>query len=193
MKRVLFFLVLLNLMNVSIIAQDKMGQIQASTDKDVSVSALKQKIDVGFGLGCDYSGLGIKLSYLPIPDFSVFASGGFAMFDFGWNFGACYHIIPKTSNDFIRPHIKAMYGYNEIIVLFDAKEYNQLYYGFTPGVGFELRFGESRNRRFDVDFNFPFRSEKFKDDFEAIDENPAVDIKKPFPIAFAVGYHWKFK
>lgn len=91
MKKFILFLVLSNLIINSLIAQDN--------------------IDIGVGLGCDYSGLGIKLSYLPIPNFSLFASGGYAMFEFAWNLGASYHIIPKTSEHFIRPHIKAMYGY----------------------------------------------------------------------------------
>ena len=85
-----------------------------------------------------------------------------------------------------------MYGYNEIIYLLDAKEYNQLHYGFTSGTGIELRFRESRNHGFDIDLNFPFRSDEFKDDSKEIDENPGVDINELWPIVFAIGYHYEF-
>jgi len=191
-KRAILFLMLSVLMITSIMAQENIGQTEVESKNDVDVSVKKHKFDIGIGLGCDYSGLGIKFSYLPIPYFSLFASGGYAMFELAWNIGACYHIIPKTSEHFIRPHIKAMYGYNEIIYLLDAKEYNQTYYGFTPGIGIELRFRESKNHGFDCDLNFPFRSDEFKDDFKEIDENPDVDIKEPCPIALAIGYHFEF-
>ena len=173
-------------------AQEDVGSIEKESQNAAAVSTIKHRYDLGVGLGCDYSGLGIKLSYLPIPHFSLFASGGYAMFELAWNLGVSYHILPKTSDHFIRPHIKAMYGYNEIIYLLDAKEYNETYYGFTPGVGIEFRFRESRNHGFDVDLNFPFRSDEFKNDFEELDENPDVDIKEPWPVAFAIGYHFEF-
>ena len=111
MKKFILFLVLSNLMINSLIAQDNIEQIEEVPKNEVVVSTIEHNIDIGVGLGCDYSGLGIKLSYLPIPNFSLFASGGYAMFEFAWNLGASYHIIPKTSEHFIRPHIKAMYGY----------------------------------------------------------------------------------
>ena len=70
--------------------------------------------------------------------------------------------------------------------------YGSLYYGFTLGIGLECIFGENKKHRFDIDINFPFRSKEFKDDFKIIDDDPDVDIKKPFPIAFAIGYHFEF-
>jgi len=193
MKKMILLLVFSNLMITPLMAQVNVRQNDEESKNEEHVSTLKHNFDIGVGLGCDYAGvLGLKLSYVPNPYFSLFVSGGFAMFEFAYNLGACYHLVPKTSKKSIRPHIKAMYGYNEIIVLFDDKEYNQLYYGFTPGIGVEFRTHESKNRGFDFDLNFPFRSDKFKDDFKKIDENPDVDIKKPFPIAFAIGYHWEF-
>jgi len=193
MKKLMFLLLSSNLMITSLMAQANVTQIDEESINYLDDSILKHNVDIGVGLGCDYAGvLGLKLSYVPNPYFSLFVSGGFAMFEFTYNVGATYHIIPKTSKRLIRPHIKAMYGYNEIIILFDNREYDQLYYGFTPGIGVEFRTHKSKNRGFDFDLNFPFRSEKFKDDFKKIDENPDVDIKKPFPIAFAIGYHWEF-
>lgn len=169
-----------------------LASILLTNSLEAQDTIIKHRMDIGVGLGCDYSGLGVKLSYLPSPYFSVFASGGYAMFELAWNVGASYHILPKTSEHRIRPHIKAMYGYNEIIYLLDAKEYNETYYGFTPGIGIEIGFGESRNHGFDFDLNFPFRSEEFKNDFEELDDNPEVNIKEPWPVAFALGYHFEF-
>ena len=192
MKRILIFLVISNLMIASLIAQENIEQVEEKSKSETAISIPKNNFDIGIGLGCDYSGLGIKFSYLPISSLSTFVSGGFAFVDFGWNVGICSHIIPKKSKHVFIPHIKAMYGYNEIIWLFDTKKYNSLYYGFTTGIGVEYRFGENKKHRFDLDINLPFRSQEFKDDFRIIDANPDVDIKKPLPLAFAIGYHWEF-
>jgi len=192
MKRIFSFLIISNLMIASLLAQDNIEQIEEESKSEIDVSNTKHNFDLGIGLGCDYSGLGIKFSYLPIPYFSTFVSGGFAFVDLAWNIGISYHLIPKTSKNVLSPHIKAMYGYNEIIWLFDAKEYNSIYYGFTPGIGVEYRFGENKKYRIDVDINFPIRSQEYKDDFKIIDDDPDVDIKNPLPFAFAIGYHWEF-
>jgi hypothetical protein len=87
-KRIMLFLILSKLMITSLMAQENVGQIVEEPKNDVVVSTIKHRIDIGLGLGCDYSGLGIKLSYLPIPHFSLFASGGYAMFELAWNLGA---------------------------------------------------------------------------------------------------------
>ncbi len=79
MKRIILFLIISILMTASLMAQENISHLEETSKNSV----IKHNIDLGVGLGCDYSGLGIKFSYLPIPDFSLFASGGFAMFDFG--------------------------------------------------------------------------------------------------------------
>lgn len=191
MKRIIILLTLSSLLITSTMAQENIEQTEIESKNKTDTSSTKHNFDIGFGLGCDYSGLGVKISYLPIPYFSTFISGGFAFVNLGWNVGVCYHILPKTSKR-ISPHIKAMYGYNEIIWLFDVKKYNRLYYGFTTGIGIEYRFGANKKHRFDVDINLPFRSQEFKDDFIMIDDDPDVDIKEPMTLAFAIGYHWEF-
>lgn len=188
-KNILIFIGII-IMITTLNAQENITPFEKGSNNEIISLNTKHNFDMGFGLGCDYSGLGLKLSYQPVPSISTFISTGFAFVEIGWNVGISYHLISKTKTPAITPHVKVMYGYNEIIWLFDTKKYNDLYYGYTTGIGFEYRFGQHKKHRVDFDINFPFRSQKYKDDFQLINEDPNVSIKKPLPFAFAVGYHW---
>ncbi len=149
------------------------------------------QFDLGFGLGMDYGGLiGAQMGYSPIKYLDLFGSIGYALINVGWEFGVRGYFVSKTKKHTFRPYGKAMYGYNAVIVIEGASEYNKIYYGPTVGAGVELRFGREKVHGFNIDINVPIRSDKFNTDFNELNNNPNItEMGKPLPIAISMGYH----
>jgi hypothetical protein len=150
--------------------------------------------DLGFGFGLDYGGLlGVKFAYLPIPNLSVFAAGGYYLFAFSWNTGVTWHILPSTSRYTLRPNIKIMYGVNGGTMVDGASEYNKLFYGFTPGAGLEIMFGKKKKNGIDFDLNFPIHGQDFYNQLDKMENDPRLTgVNKPPPVAFSLGFHHEF-
>lgn len=154
---------------------------------------ISRMFDLGFGLGLDYGGLiGAKFTFVPVKHLGIFVSGGYHMVAFGWQVGVIGYILRKTSQKKIRPYFKVMYGSNRVIIVDGASQYDKNYTGFTPGFGVEFRFGAARKSGLNIDLNVPIESAEFKDDFNALDKNPGIEISAALPIAFSVGYHFEF-
>ncbi len=89
--------------------------------------------------------------------------------------------------------MKIMYGSNRAIIVDGASQYNKSYVGFTPGVGVEFRFGAKKTHGLNIDLNIPINSQEFNDDYEALKDNPAIDITAPpSSVGLSVGYHFEF-
>ena len=147
------------------------------------------KFEAGAGLGYEYGGIGLQFSYAPIPNFSGFiglgVNGGI-----GYNIGAAWHIIPKTTDHRLRPYLEAMYGYNLVeIVIGDYYHINQ-YYGPSVGAGIEFRNKKTSRHGFELCFlRYAFWSKAAWDAYYNFDaeERPALG-----PIGFSIGYHYEF-
>jgi hypothetical protein len=150
--------------------------------------------DVGIGFGLDYGGLfGVKASFNPIPYMAVFASGGWELIAFGWNVGVLGRLFPAGGPKHVRPYFKVMYGVNGAITVSGLSAYDEVYYGVTPGIGMEARFGKIRRSGLNVDFNVPLRSGSYFYDLNEIKNNPAIVMKgTPLPISVSFGYHYEF-
>jgi hypothetical protein len=150
--------------------------------------------DIGLGLGLDYGGiLGVKYTYTPVEYFGVFGAAALQLGGFGWQVGIKGYIIPKTSKKGFRPNVKAMYGVNGAIYVVDFDYYNQLYLGPSVGPGMEIRFGRMKKKGLDIDINFPIRSQEFKDDYEAVKNDPRVEVTGDLPLfTISVGFHMEF-
>ncbi len=151
-------------------------------------------VDIGFGIGTDYGGiLGIKVGVSPIKYLTLFGAAGIQVVKFGWTVGAMGYIISKTSDHFIRPYVKVMYGVNAAIKVIGASEYDKLYLGPSVGAGAELRFGKKKRHGLNLDINYPFRSQKFEDDLETVKNDPRIgEVTELLPVAFSLGYHIEF-
>src|SRR5687768_8932303 len=92
------------------------------------------KANFGFGMGISYGGFGGRLSVLPAKQVALFAAGGYNLNGFGYNLGAEVRLLPGKK---VVPVLLAMYGYNGVIVVRGAEQYNKTYYGPTMGGGVE--------------------------------------------------------
>lgn len=144
---------------------------------------------LGLGTGLDYGGLGIKGEVLPIPYLGIFAGLGYNFESLGANAGLSFKALP---NKRATPTIQAMYGYNSVIVVRGASEYNKTYYGPSVGAGLDWEIGRNANKLFFAVY-YPFRSEKFEEDLDKLKKDPAINFEnEPLPVAFSLGFNFGF-
>jgi hypothetical protein len=139
----------------------------------------------GIGLGLEYGGLGFHAEFLPIKYVSIFAAGGYNFNGIGFNAGATFKALPNCK---ITPTLIGMYGYNGVIVVQGATQYNKTYYGPTAGIGGELKVGR-RDNKLRATILYPFRNEEFDNDYDAMRKNPAINVtQEALPITYSIGF-----
>lgn len=164
-----------------------LGQARDSV-KSVTDEIAKQNI--GIGLGIDYGGLlGIRYTYMPSPKFGLFGAVGYVLVGPGFNFGATYKISPEKR---VTPTLGAMYGYNAAIKVSGASEFDEIYYGPSFSFGIEVKNWRNKNKYWNFELVLPIRSSEYKDDLDALQSNPDIEISDGLPIAFSIGYHFGF-
>ena len=144
--------------------------------------------NLGLGLGIDYGFMGVQLQSRPAPPLVLFAGGGYAMAGFGYNVGAQGRILPQAK---WCPFVSVMYGYNAVIVVKGAEEYDQIYYGPSLGFGVEDHRRDNPDNFWRFQVIVPFRPQEFQDDLDALKKNPMIDIRsEPPPFSISVAYHF---
>jgi hypothetical protein len=159
-------------------------------DAGYELPEAESKMNLGLGIGLDYGGIGGRVTFLPLKRLAVFGGIGYALVDFGYNVGAQYRFIPDNR---ICPTFAFMYGYNGVIKIQNASEYDEIYYGTSISGGMEIHFG-GKDNFMNVELVVPFRSKEFQDRWDWIKNQPNISIvTDPLPIAFSIGYHFALK
>jgi hypothetical protein len=143
----------------------------------------------GIGLGLDYGGIGAKASFLTSPKFALFAGLGYNFDGLGFNGGGILRLSPDKR---VCPTLTAMYGYNAVIKITGDLEFSESYYGPSFGFGLEFHGRNNPSNFFNLELLVPVRNRDFKDDLDAFQNNPFIDINDPFPINISLGYHFGF-
>lgn len=147
----------------------------------------ESKTTLGLGMGIDYGGFGGQVNFQINPKVELFGALGYNLDGAGFNAGGKVRLAPKKR---VCPTLGAMYGYNGVIVVKGLDNASKTYYG--PSFGFGLEVNSRSNDNF---WNFglwlPIRSSEFKDDFDALDSNPEIEISDPLPVTISVAYHFK--
>lgn len=157
---------------------------EESTDKYVLEDDYA-KFTMGLGLGLDFGGIGARLTLSPVKSVGLFAGLGYNLVGFGFNGGVRFRLAPDKR---VNPTLLAMYGYNGVIKVVDLEQYDESYNGFSMGGGIQLNSKKNQNY-WSFELLIPFRSQQFHDDFDVVDNDPRVEISKPLPVAFSIGYH----
>lgn len=143
--------------------------------------------NLGVGLGLSYGGIGGRISYFAQKNVGVFGAIGYNFHKAGYNVGLVTRVLPDKK---VCPVGMIMYGYNAVIVVAGASQYNKTYYGPSVGGGIELRLGHLGNFM-NFEMLVPFRSQEYRDDMKALQNNPTVEISDLLPITISVGYHFR--
>ena len=146
---------------------------------------------LGFGLGLDFGGLvGMKVTYYPIKNIGIFGGLGYALIDPGYNIGLKFRILSSKRKKQLSPYLIAMYGYNAIIKVSNASQFDKIFYGATTGLGMD--FQTSRNKSYwSLAVLIPFRSPDVQNYIDDLKKNHGVVFKNDlFPLAFSVGYNF---
>ncbi|MDR3227111.1 MAG: hypothetical protein LBT56_05510 [Prevotellaceae bacterium] len=158
------------------------NSVYAQTERDIYA---------GVGAGFDYGGIGGKIEYLPAKHFGLFAGLGFNMSSLGWNIGATYKILPDKK---ISPNFMVFYGYNAVFQVDGdadyADKYNTTSYGFTIGMNLDVKSG-SKGNKWSFGLFVPFRSSKFRNNYDAAKNDSYLDVDELIPIGISVGYNFK--
>ncbi|MGC3948414.1 MAG: hypothetical protein QM762_28580 [Chryseolinea sp.] len=171
------FVVLLLLISSVAVAQEFTEKYEL--EKDYARATL------GFGIGMDFGGFGARLTISPAKSVGLFAGVGYNLVGFGFNGGARFRLVPDKR---VNPTLLAMYGYNGVIKVINADQYDKSYNGFTIGGGIQLNSKKSLNY-WSFELLIPFRSQQFYDDLDTVSSNPGIEMSDPLPIAISIGYH----
>jgi hypothetical protein len=157
---------------------------------EYEIAESESKFNIGLGIGLDYGGIGGRITFTPIKQVGIFAGVGYPLVDFGYNVGAQGRFLPDGR---VCPTFAVMYGYNGVIKVQGASQYDKIYYGVSISGGIELHFG-GRANFMNIELVVPFRSQAFHDDWDSLKNNSSIDIQsEPLPVAISIGYHFAFK
>ena len=154
---------------------------------ELPTAAAKQSY-FGIGMGLDYGGLfGAKVELLPIKHFGLYAGLGYNLLSVGWNIGVTCKTSPDKTVSF-NPMI--FYGYNGVIKVEGASQYNKTSFGITIGANLDIMVGGAGNK-LSLGLFLPIRSQEFKDHYDALQKNPRIEFKNELlPVAFSFGFNF---
>lgn len=159
------------------------AQFIAPTEKSNNAA-----FNLGFGFGLDYGGFGLKGILTPAPHLGLFLGLGYNFVGLGYNLGAQYRIAPDKN---VNPFLTAMYGYNGVIYVSGAPQYNGTFYGPSIGGGLEFKSKKKPKNFYSFELLVPFRSQQFTDSYNALKNNSSITFKNsPLPVAFSFGVHF---
>lgn len=140
----------------------------------------------GLGAGLDYGGLGLKAEFLPLEYIGIFAGGGYNLLEPAFNAGISVRPFPRKK---VQPFLVAMYGYNAAIKIQNRRDLSKTYYGFTMGVGCDIRAGLKDNK-VSLAVLVPFRSREFHDQYDYYEDVGFEFRPGVIPIAVSIGYNF---
>jgi len=152
-------------------------------------SGSSSRVNLGIGMGIDYGGIvGGRLTVLPVKNFALFGAFGYNLLEAGVNAGGTYRFSPDKR---VCPTLSAMYGYNGVIKITGAENYNKTYYGPSFSLGIEVKSVAKPKNHWNFELIVPIRPQQFKDDWDALKNNQAIEVKsEPLPIAISLGLHF---
>ena len=146
----------------------------------------KQQVYLGLGMGLDYGVFGAKIEYLPVKHLGLYGGFGYNLLSVGWNVGATFKILPDKN---VSPNLMLFYGYNGGTKVEGVSKYDMTSYGVTIGGNLDIKVG-SKGNKISVGLFVPIRSQKFMDNYDAMKNDPWVEMKTALlPITVGVGYN----
>lgn len=142
---------------------------------------------MGLGIGLDHGGFGVRMDVPVARYFAAVAGAGYALAGIGWNVGVLIRPVPDNH---VAPYLTAMYGYNAVIKVVDAEQYDKIYYGPTFGAGIEV-YARRNTNYWHVAVLVPVRPEEFDADLARLKTTPGIELRgEPPTFGISLGYHF---
>lgn len=139
----------------------------------------------GPGMGLDYGGFGVNIMVMPAEHLGLFLGAGYNLVGVGFNGGARLFLNRTTHT--VRPYFTGMYGYNTVIRVSGAEQYNKVFYGGS--IGFGLDIAASRDNRFwTIALNVPLRGSEVDSYVDSLKGKGITFTKNLLPVAITIGY-----
>lgn len=147
----------------------------------------RTKVHFGIGAGLDYGGFGGRVEARPFPHLGGFLGFGYNLHKLGYNIGLRGYY---PSGRRVEPFLTAMWGYNAVILIQNARQYSKTYYGPTAGGGIDVRVGRDKNK-FSFGMLLPIRNEEFAADHYRLLHDGNVKVEQDvLPFAFSAGFNF---
>jgi hypothetical protein len=168
--------------------------IQVKAQENSSTPVQTDVISGGIGIGQDYGGFGLNLIAYPQRNIGIFGGVGYNLAGAGYNVGLKFRLISKKPTGKVNPYAVVMYGYNAVIMVTDASQYDKVFYGPTAGIGIDLKTHPRSKIYYSFGLNIPFRGSEVDDYMNDLKNNHSVEFKNDlFPVTFSIGFKYIFK
>lgn len=165
--------------------------INLKAQEIASAPVQTDKISIGIGIGQEHGGFGINLTAYPIRSIGIFGGLGYNMVGAGYNIGLKFRLIPARPTATVTPYAVAMYGYNAVIKVTDASQYDKIFYGPTLGAGIDYKSYSKSKIYYSFGLNIPVRAPEVDEYMDDLTTNHNVVFKSGlFPITFTIGFKY---
>jgi len=159
-----------------------------------SVQVQTDKISIGVGIGQEHGGFGINLTAYPIRNIGIFGGLGYNMVGAGYNIGLKFRLIPVKPTATVTPYAVAMYGYNAVIKVTGASEFDKIFYGPTFGIGIDYKSYSKSKIYYSFGINVPIRVPEVDEYMDDLKTNHNVEFKSGLiPVTFTIGFKYILK
>ncbi len=137
--------------------------------------------NVGFGMGLDYGGFGLKVGLLSFQYVELFGGVGYNLLEMAVNAGLSIKVLPASR---FCPYVSGMYGYNAVDVTHVSGsgpikyKNGETYYGVSVNGG--VRVTLSEKVFLNTGITFPFRADE-----------ASADGQKYYPVLVSLGLHFQ--
>jgi hypothetical protein len=176
------------LVKKTFVGKSSIDSIKVYYNADISSERI-EKSSIGFGMGLDHGGFGVNLVLYPGRNFGVFGGIGYAFAGTGYNAGLKIKLVGENHKSHIYPYMLGMYGYNAAIAIYNAKQYNKLFYGPSFGLGVDIRQKWEKRGYLTIALILPVRKNDVKDYFDLMQKRGVEFTNNLLPVGFSVGYH----
>jgi hypothetical protein len=147
------------------------------------------KATIGIGLGLDYGGIGGNFLYYPQNNIGLFAGLGYNLVGVGYNVGAKIRLINAAKPNKISPYVLGMYGYNTVIVVKNASQFDKVFYGTTFGLGLDYKSSKLSDHYWTFALLLPTRGSEVDDYFTSLKNNHSIVFNNNLsPVTLSIGY-----
>jgi hypothetical protein len=167
---------------------------QLNAQESTSVPVPYDKVSIGAGFGQDYGGIGVNLAVYPLKSIGIFGGLGYNLVGAGYNVGAKLRLVSSKPTAKVTPFALGMYGYNAVIRVSGASQFNKVFYGPTFGAGIDFKSYPRSKILYSFALMVPIRSSEVDEYMDDLTTNHYVEFTSDLiPVTFSIGFKYILK